>query len=95
MIEAGRTDNVLKNAIEGETSIIFSDKSTSYLNIEDYVEIHITEKSNEQTTKETLRWVHITIGNAKRDFQKFKGYKTTKKVAVSSKILTKELKVNR
>ena len=69
--KAGRTDDVLKNAIEGETSIVFSDKSTSYLNIENYVEIHITEKSNEQTTKETLRWVHITIGNAKRDLQKF------------------------
>jgi hypothetical protein len=69
--KAGETDDVLKNGIEGETSIVFSDKSTSYLNIEDYVEIHITEKSNEQTTKETLRWVHITIGNAKRDLQKF------------------------
>jgi transposase-like protein len=69
--KAGGTDDVLKNAIEGETSIVFSDKSKSDLNIEDYVEIHITEKSNEQTTKETLSWVHITIGNAKRDLQKF------------------------
>jgi hypothetical protein len=32
------------------------------------VEIHITEKSNEQTTKETLKWVHIAISNAKRSF---------------------------
>jgi transposase-like protein len=61
----------LKDAIDGETSIVFSDKSTSYLNIEDCVDIHMTEKSSEQTTKETLRWVHITIGNAKRDLQKF------------------------
>jgi len=65
------TDGTLKDAIDGETSIVFSDKSTSYLNIEDYVDIHITEKSSEKTTKETLRWVHITIGNAKRDLQKF------------------------
>jgi hypothetical protein len=61
------TDGTLKDAIDGETSIVFSDKSTSYLNIEDYVDIHITEKSSEQTTKETLRWVHIAIGNAKID----------------------------
>jgi transposase-like protein len=69
--QAEGTDEVLKEAIDGESSIVFSDRSTSYLNIEDYVEIHITEKSSEQTTKETLKWVHITIGNAKRDLHKF------------------------
>jgi hypothetical protein len=65
------TDQALQEAIDGEKSIVFSDKSTSYINIEDYVEMHITEKSNEQTTKETLRWVHIAIGNARTDLQKF------------------------
>jgi len=69
--KADGTDDTIKNAIDGETSIVFSDKSTSYLNIADYVDIHITEKSSEQTTKETLKWVHIAIGNAKRDLQKF------------------------
>jgi hypothetical protein len=69
--KAEGTDDTLKNAIDGETSIVFSDKSTSYLNIADYVDIHITEKSNKQTTKKTLKWVHIAIGNAKRDLQKF------------------------
>jgi len=48
-------------------SIIFTDKSTSYVDIADFVELHITEKSDKQTTKETLRWVHITISNAKRN----------------------------
>lgn len=51
-----------------EKSVVFSDKSTSYIDIADYVEIHITEKSDNQTTKETLRWVHIAISNAKRNF---------------------------
>jgi hypothetical protein len=60
-------NGTLKDAIDGETSLVFSNKITSYLNIEDYVDIHITEKSSEQTTKETLRWVHIAIGNAKID----------------------------
>jgi transposase-like protein len=50
-----------------EQSIVFTDQSTSYVNIADFVELHITEKSDKQTTKETLKWVHITISNAKRN----------------------------
>lgn len=60
-----------------EKSIVFTDKSTSYVDISDYVEVHISEKSNEQTTKETLKWVHIFISNAKRNllcnYHKIKG----------------------
>ena len=60
-----------------EKSIVFSDKSTSYVDISDYVEIHMTEKSDKQVTKTTLKWVHIAISNAKRTllgvFHKIKG----------------------
>src|SRR5690606_4300809 len=60
-----------------EKSIVFSDKSTSYVDVSDYVEIHMTEKSDKQTTKSTLKWVHIAISNAKRTllgvFHKIKG----------------------
>jgi len=66
--KAERTDHTLKKAIDQEQVIVFTDKSTSYLDIADYVELHITEKSNETTTKETLKWVHIAISNAKRNF---------------------------
>jgi len=66
--KSGGTNNTLKEAIDGEHTIVFTDKSTSYVDIADYVELHITEKSNEQTTKETLKWVHIAISNAKKDF---------------------------
>lgn len=66
--KAEGTDQTFVDAIDGERSIVFTDKSTSYVNIADYVEIHVTEKSNEQTTKETLKWVHIAISNAKRNF---------------------------
>lgn len=51
----------------GEQSIVFSDQSTPYVDIADFVELHITEKSDRQTTRETLKWVHITISNAKRN----------------------------
>ena len=61
-------DGTIKNCVNDEDIIVFSDKSTSYVNISDFVEIHITEKSDKQTTKETLKWVHIAISNAKRNF---------------------------
>jgi hypothetical protein len=66
--KADSTDQSLTDSIDDEQTIVFTDKSTSYVNISDYVEIHITEKSIEQTTKETLKWVHIAISNSKRNF---------------------------
>ena len=66
--KADGTDQNFENTIDDEQTIVFTDKSTSYVNIADYVEIHVTEKSSEQTTKETLKWVHIAISNAKRNF---------------------------
>lgn len=60
-----------------EKAMVFPNKSTSYIKIADYVSIHITEKSNKQTTKETLRWVHIASGNAKIDLKIF--YKIKRK----------------
>jgi hypothetical protein len=50
-----------------ESSIVFTDQSTSYADISKLVEIHISEKSSKQTTKESLKWVHIFINNAKRN----------------------------
>lgn len=65
--EANEINEVIKNNIE-EKSIIFSDKSTSYVDIADFVEAHLTEKSSNEVTKTTLKWVHIAISNAKRAF---------------------------
>ncbi len=50
-----------------ESNIVLTDKSTSYVDISDFVQIHICEKSSSETTKETLKWVHIAISNAKRN----------------------------
>ncbi len=49
-----------------EITIVFSDKSTSYVDISKFVEIHITEKSGKETTQTTLRWFHIAISDSKR-----------------------------
>ncbi len=74
------TSNPVNHTIEeslDQKSIVFTDKSTSYVDIADYVELHITEKSSKESTKETLKWVHIFISNAKRNllgnYHKIKG----------------------
>ncbi|MDT9278043.1 MAG: IS1595 family transposase, partial [Limnospira sp. PMC 737.11] len=60
-----------------EKSIVFTDKSTSYVDIANYVEMYVTEKSSKESTEDTLRWVHIFISNAKRNllgnYHKIKG----------------------
>ena len=38
-----------------EKTIVFSDMSTSYVNIADHVEVHVTEKSSNETTTSTLK----------------------------------------
>jgi len=74
--KAVEINEVVQESID-EKSIVFTDQSTSYIDIADYVELHITEKSNKKTTKDTLKWVHITISNAKRNllgnYHKIKG----------------------
>lgn len=74
--KADEINQTVQESID-EKSIVFTDKSTSYVDIADYVELHITEKSSKDTTKDTLRWVHITISNAKRNllgnYHKIKG----------------------
>ena len=72
----GSVNEIVKQNFN-ESSIVFSDKSRSYVDISKYVETHITEKSNKRTTQTTLKWVHIAISNAKRTllgiFHKIKG----------------------
>jgi len=60
-----------------EKSIVFTDKSTSYIDIANFVELHLEEKSDKNTTVTSLKWVHIAISNAKRNllgnYHKIKG----------------------
>lgn len=49
-----------------EKSFVFSDKSTSYVNIFNHVDVHIIAKSDNITNKNYLPWVYIAISNAKR-----------------------------
>lgn len=77
---ADHTSEAVDQTIGGsldERSIVFTDRSTSFVDITDFVELHVTEKSNRETTEDTLKWVHIFISNAKRNllgnYHKIKG----------------------
>jgi hypothetical protein len=50
-------DQTMDNTLAGK-NIVFSDKSTSYVNISDYVDAQFMEKSNKQTTKSTLKCIN-------------------------------------
>ena len=60
-------DSEVQKSLDNET-IVFSDKSNTYFNIHEYVEAHHVEISSNEVTRTTLRWVHIAISNAKRNF---------------------------
>jgi len=64
--KAKEINEVLTSSITLQ-SIVFTDKSTSYIDMADFMEVHVAEKSSKQTTVETLQWVHIAISNAKRN----------------------------
>jgi len=57
-------NSLIKDTID-DKSIVFTDRSTSYVDISDYVEVHITETSRKETTATSLHWVHVVIANAK------------------------------
>ena len=46
-------NETIKESIDNQ-SIVFTDKSASYVDIADFVELHIMEKSSKETTEETL-----------------------------------------
>jgi len=79
VLDSHRSEGIngtFQSSIDQKT-IVFTDRSTSYVDIADYVELHISEKSTKESTKETLKWVHIYISNAKRNllgnYHKIKG----------------------
>jgi hypothetical protein len=44
VLQGPGTDRTLQKAIDNEESIVFTNKSKSYVNIADYVVLHISEK---------------------------------------------------
>lgn len=49
--QADGTNQIFKNAIADKEVIVFTDQSTSYVNIADYVDIRVSEKSSDNNNK--------------------------------------------
>ena len=60
----------MKDLIDKKT-VLQTDKSTTFVNLEDCIDVHISEISSTEEGKFNLRWVHIAISNLKRDLQKY------------------------
>jgi hypothetical protein len=58
-------DQVIEDYIDKE-SVVFSGRANTYLNISNYVDTHMSEKSTKEAAA-ALKWVHIAISNAKRN----------------------------
>jgi len=61
------TDQIVTASVN-PSAAIRTDESTSYVNLSEIVEVHTTEKSSVESTNTTLKWTHIAISNAKRNF---------------------------
>jgi hypothetical protein len=74
--KADEINQTVKDSFD-DMSIVFSDKSTSYVDISSFIDVHVSEKSTKETSATNLPWVHITISNAKRTllgiYHKIKG----------------------
>lgn len=64
--KASEINDVVKKNIN-KTSLIITDKSTSYEDFSKMFETHVSFKSDKTITKTSLKWVHVTISNAKRN----------------------------
>ena len=62
-----KVNETINKSVEPDC-IVFSDKSTSYVDISNIVEAHLMEKSCDEVTNSTLKWVHLAIRNAKANF---------------------------
>jgi hypothetical protein len=64
--KAADINDVAMKSIEKE-SLIITDKSTSYEYFSRIFDTHISFNSDKTTTKISLKWVHVTISNEKRN----------------------------
>lgn len=72
----GDIDGTIQESLNAKT-IVYADEDISYVDISDYVELHIAEKSTKESKTENLKWVYILISNTKTNlmdnYHKIKG----------------------
>lgn len=69
-LKAKTAEKLVKELIDKD-AVLQTDESTTFVNIADCIDTHISYISSTKEGKFNLRWVHIAISNLKRDLQKY------------------------
>lgn len=69
-LKARTAEKLVKEFIDKE-AVLQTDKSTTFVNLIDCVDTHVSEISSTKKGQFNLRWVHIAISNLRRDLQKY------------------------
>lgn len=69
-LKAKTAEKLIKGLID-KKAVLQTDESTAYANLEDCIDIHVSELSSTKEGKFNLKWAHIAISNLKRDLQKY------------------------
>lgn len=69
-LEAKTTQTLIKEFIDKE-SVIQTDKSTTFSDLSDCIDVHVKEISGTDEGKFNLKWVHIAISNLKKHLQTY------------------------
>lgn len=69
-LKAKTAEKLVKDLID-KNAVLQTDESTTFSNLEDCIQVHVSELSSTKEGKFNLKWVHIAISNLKRDLQKY------------------------
>jgi ribosomal protein L37E len=69
-LEARTAQTLIKEYIDSD-SVLQTDKSTTFSDLSDCIDVHVREISGTDEGKFNLRWVHIAISNLKKHLQTY------------------------
>ncbi|PZX50436.1 ISXO2 transposase-like protein, partial [Algoriphagus ratkowskyi] len=69
-LEAKTAQTLIKEYIDSN-SVLQTDKSTTFSDLSDCIDVHVREISGTDEGKFNLRWVHIAISNLKKHLQTY------------------------
>jgi ribosomal protein L37E len=69
-LEAKTAEDIIKDFVDKDT-VLQTDKSTTFTNLSDCIDIHVKEISGTNEGKFNLKWVHIAISNLKKHLQTY------------------------
>lgn len=69
-LEAKTAEDIIKDFVDKDT-VLQTDKSTTFTDLSDCIDIHVKEISGTNEGKFNLKWVHIAISNLKKHLQTY------------------------